>query len=1112
MKADAFEPLTDVLPEPVLIVSGDGLVLAANSPAGEVLAEPGDGLVGRSLYDLLQTPRETVKSYLRNCSSSRQMVLGALEFRANGTEPVSFRCEGAMVRPRTEESRASILLRLKPRETASSRFTLLNRKIDELAREINERRRTERALRESESHFRSLSACSPVGIFMTDPEGRCTYTNPVCQKICGFTLEESLGEGWANFIFPQERERVFAGWLKHARAGREYSEEFRFRNPDGHVRWAHVRSAPLFADDGTLVGHVGTVEDITERRRAEALVRGQNRVLELLTRGVPLAEVLEELTLSIERQSSEGVIASILLLDDDGLHLRHGSAPSLPADYNSAIDGLRIGEAVGSCGTAAFRKEPVVVSDISLDPLWRDFRELALSHDLHACWSTPIFSTDERVLGTFALYYREPRSPAESDWELISLVAHTAAIAIERARAAESLRASEKFSRAILDSLSASVAVLDGEGEIVSVNRQWERFSIENGNPRLSGVGVGVNYLEVVGRSAERNCEEAKPVLEGIRAVLDGELAEFSIEYPCHSPIERRWFLMYASPLSTPHRGAVISHINISDRKLAEESLIERDRALEHQSRVTRTITDNATAALFMMDAEGRCTYMNPAAERMTGFKFEEVEGRVLHDMIHHKRPDGTHYPMSECPIDRALPEKMHVSAHEDVFIRSDGTLFPVMCSASPIAEDGLAASTVIEVRDITEEKRAQDEREHLLSLEREARREAEEASRLKDEFLATLSHELRTPLTAILGWAHMLGHGKPDEAAFKHALGVIERNARAQAQLVEDLLDVSRVITGKLKLEVQGIEPATFVESAIESARPAAEAKGIELHKSFNGTAGWVSGDPARLQQVVWNLLSNALKFTPPGGSIQVGLKQSNSHIEITVSDTGQGIPEEFLPHVFDRFRQADGTITRRHGGLGLGLSIARHLVELHGGTIHADSPGEGRGATFTINLPLIPAYRESFDSRRERDEKRAVETLETFECPKRFVGLRVVVVDDEPDTREMLKAALARCGANVVTAGSTGEALATLDAFIPDVLISDIGMPGEDGYELIRRVRALAPERGGRVPAIALTAYARVEDRLHALREGYHMHVPKPVELAELITVMDSLLERAE
>ncbi len=402
---------------------------------------------------------------------------------------------------------------------------------------------------------------------------------------------------------------------------------------------------------------------------------------------------------------------------------------------------------------------------------------------------------------------------------------------------------------------------------------------------------------------------------------------------------------------------------------------------------------------------------------------------------------------------------------------------------------------------------RLAEENGRLYEAERAARNEAETANRVKDEFLATLSHELRTPLTPILAWVRMLNLGGLDETGVKNALASIERNARSQAQLVEDLLDVSRIVSGKLRLDVRPTELAPVVDAALEAIRPAADAKGIRLNAVLDPRSGIVGGDPERLQQIAWNLLSNAVKFTPRDGRVQVQLACVNSHVELTVSDTGCGIAPEFLPHVFERFRQADASASRVHGGLGLGLSIVRHLVEEHGGSVAVDSEGVGKGATFTVRLPLMIAPRHGREPRVH--PAAAPVTLDSDRVPS-LAGLRVLVVDDEPDTVEALRSILMQCDADVRGTCSADEALAVLGEWLPHVIISDIGMPGQDGYALIRAVRSASDERIRRVPAVALTAYARIEDRLRVLSAGFQMHVPKPVEPLELITIVANVAEQ--
>ena len=391
------------------------------------------------------------------------------------------------------------------------------------------------------------------------------------------------------------------------------------------------------------------------------------------------------------------------------------------------------------------------------------------------------------------------------------------------------------------------------------------------------------------------------------------------------------------------------------------------------------------------------------------------------------------------------------------------------------------------------------------------AKRAAEEATRAKDEFLAVVSHELRTPLTAMLGWARMLKTGKLDERTAARALDAIERNAESQNQLIGDLLDFSRIISGKIRLDVGSVELASVVEAAIDVVSPSADAKGIRLQTVLDPKAGPISGDRERLQQVMWNLLSNAVKFTPKGGRVQVRLERVNSSVEITVSDTGQGISAEFLPYVFDRFRQADNTTTRRQSGLGLGMAITKHLVELHGGTIRVESPGEGQGSSFILRLPVMIIHNAEQFSKvtAERQQPQSEDHPQPAELA-RLDGVHVLVVDDEQDARELLTTILTQSGAVVTSASGVADALDKLKLVKPDLLLSDIEMANEDGYSLIRKVRVLEDGLGSRIPAIALTAHARSSDRLRALADGFQMHIPKPVEPVELVLAIANLTDK--
>ena len=458
------------------------------------------------------------------------------------------------------------------------------------------------------------------------------------------------------------------------------------------------------------------------------------------------------------------------------------------------------------------------------------------------------------------------------------------------------------------------------------------------------------------------------------------------------------------------------------------------------------------------------------------------------------------------------------VEHYETVRVTKDGRRLNVSLTVSPIKDESgkvIGASKIL--RDITQQKRIEAEREQamrerddLLKRERDAREQAETASRSKDEFLGLLSHELRTPLNAILGWTRLLSTRALDETAATQALETIDRNAKLQARLIDDMLDVSRIISGKLRLDAQPVDLTSVINSAVETLRPAAEAKSIRMYTALDFGTGSVLGDPVRLQQVVWNLVSNAVKFVPRQGNVEVSLRRVNSHIEIGVSDSGPGIDPEFLPFVFDRFRQGNSSPDKRYGGLGLGLSIVRHLVELHGGMVEAANRDEG-GAVFKVRLPVMALSRtlaqvtqEEFDADAAASNGRFA-----FDSPPDLSGVKILAVDDEADARTLLGAMFKQCGATVETCSSATEAIRLIEEFEPDVLVSDIGMPGEDGYSLIRKVRDAEKETGGRLPAVALTAFARTEDRFAALSAGFNMHVPKPVEPAELALVISRLVK---
>jgi PAS domain S-box-containing protein len=716
--------------------------------------------------------------------------------------------------------------------------------------DVTDQKRAVRALRESEARFRELADAMPQIVFAATPEGEVDYFNSRWYEYTGLPKGAPF-ESWREVHTEEGLRRVMEVWPESLRTGQPYEIEYPLRRHDGSYRWHLGRALPIKDEQGRIVRWFGTNTDIhalknyegslqrseTRFRSLSDALAAEKKVLERIAVGAPVAEVLDMIARATEAQSTEGLLCSILMLDEDAQRLLHGAAPSLPPAYNEAIHGVSIGPAVGSCGTAAFQRRPVYVTDVASDPLWRDYRDLARRHGLASCCSTPIIASDGAVLGTVAMYYDRPHEPSAHDNDLIRSATHLAGIVLEKDR---------------------------------------------------------------------------------------------------------------------------------TDRRLR-----------------------------------------------------------------------------------------------------------------------------------------------HSLEAEQAARSEAERASRMKDEFLATLSHELRTPLNAVLGWTRILAL-KPDLAGdVLQGIGVIERNARAQATIIQDLLDMSAIISGKVRLAMERLDLSTVVRAAADTAAPAAQAREIAIELQLGDAAAFVNGDASRLQQVFWNLLSNAVKFTPREGSIQVRLTCGDGQAEVRVTDSGAGIAPEFLPHVFDRFRQADASTTRRFGGLGLGLSIVKQLAELHGGTVTAHSEGPGRGATFVVTLPLARSEPRFLEVAAGAPTGSRAEVA-VAEDAGEIAGLRVLVVDDDLDAREMVQRLLAERQAIVATAGSADEALRLLRERRFDVLISDIGMPGEDGLNLIRRVRSLGPQGGGDVPAVALTAYARPEDRAKAMGAGYQRHFAKPIDPGHLFGVVATLAGR--
>ena len=942
-------------------------------------------------------------------------------------------------------------------------------------RDISDQKRADEARRMSEFRWQRLVEQSPLSTQIFAPDGTIRQVNRAWERLWGVTPADLPGY---NILRDEQLvERGIMPAIRQAFAGEAATAEpipyvLDRGEYAGQARWCGAYVYPVKDDAGHVEEVVLVHNDVTDQRLVEQALRHSERRLRSLVEqsaaGIAQTDLAGRILFANDRYCQiVGYRAEELLR----LRVHDLTHPDDLADTTRLVAG---GAATGD--EYAMEKR-YVRRDGSV--VW-----VAVSASI----IKDAAGDPQSIMGVVIDVSDRKRAEAE----------------IGRARR-EAERSLAQW-RAVVESMTEGLVLADADGNLLLMNPAalaiHEFASVDEMAKRLADYPGLFELHDADGRSLPLADWPISRALRGER------FSGYEVEVH-RRDTGRRWIGSYGGTAVWDADGrlqqAVLTVRDVTEKRRAQA-------ALRSSEELVRTIAENSTQGLAMMDARGYCTYANKAWLDMTGYTAEEIGSKPLHDLVHHHYPDGRPYPMEECPIDRALPENFDVRAHEDLFFRKDASTFPVLVAASPIFKDGRPVSTVIEIRDVTEAKRAEAERERLLESERAARVEAERASRMKDEFLATLSHELRTPLNAILGWSQILRNGGGrDERDLADGLETIERNARAQTKIIEDLLEMSRIISGKVRLDVQRVNLASVVEAAVETVRHAADAKGVRLSVVLDPLAGPVGGDPSRLQQVFWNLLSNSIKFTAKGGRVQVLLERVNSHLEVSVIDTGEGIRPEFLPHVFDRFKQADASTTRRHGGLGLGLSIVKQLVELHGGTVRAKSPGEGMGATFIVSLPLTPIHADP-EPGQDRRHPRAEPDLGPAmpdDCPK-IKGVRVLVVDDEADARALIKRLLEDCEATVTSAGSASEALEAMRREKPDVIVSDIGMPGEDGYSLIRKVRALGPDQGGTVPAVALTAYARSEDRRRAILAGYNHHVAKPVEPAELVTLIASLVGR--
>ena len=702
-----------------------------------------------------------------------------------------------------------------------------------------------------------------------------------------------------------------------------------------------------------------------------------------------------------------------------------------------------------------------------------------------------------------------------------------------RKAAEDTLRQSEEVLRALANSIPQLAWMAQADGSIVWYNERWYEYT-----------GTSLAQMAGWGWQSVHDPEVLPMVLQRWNeSIRTGN--PFDMEFPIRGADGQfRWFLTRVNAVRD-RLGHVVrwvgTNTDVDQVKRVQQALRDESHVLEllnstgsalaHQRdlrSLLQTVTDAATgisgarvgaffyygvdgagapATLHTVSGAGSAQFakLAPEAPGDAAVRLDDLTGELRYGQaaLHFGLPQD--HPALRSYLAVPVVARSGEVLGRMMFGHPEAALFTARTERIVGGIAAQAAVAIDNTRLYEAAQRAADERKDLLESERMARAEAERTSQMKDEFLATLSHELRTPLSAILGWAQVLRRGMRDTADLQRGLQTIERNARAQAQLIEDLLDMSRITSGKVLLDVQTLSPTVFIDAAIETLRPAAEAKSIRLETHYDAGAGMISGDPARLQQVIWNLLSNAIKFTPQGGLVQIVLRPANGNIEIAVRDSGAGIAPEFITHVFERFRQGDASTTRQHGGLGLGLSIVKHLIEQHGGTVRVDSDGEQRGACFTVELPVA---NEQLMERAGRAHYSPPSPLTPDIVQRDLSGVLVLVVDDEPDARDLIKRILSDCNATVTTADSARAALDAFRATAPNVLVSDLGMPDMDGFGLLAEVRKLGVAAGGGVPAVALTAFARSEDRLRALAAGFAAHISKPVEPSQLIATVANMV----
>ncbi|HEY9850754.1 MAG TPA: PAS domain S-box protein [Leptolyngbyaceae cyanobacterium] len=931
------------------------------------------------------------------------------------------------------------------------------------------------ALQEAESRVATILESISDAFVAFDRDWRYTYANKAATQLLQKSREELIGKHVWTEVFPHVVGELPYQELHRAVAQQVPVSWIELGRPMN--RWLEVNAYP--SSEGVAV----YFRDITERKETEAALK-QSRD-ELVRRAAQLQQVNEELQDSVEKLE---IVEEELRQQNEELLIAHEIAERESYRYqdlfNFAPDGYVVTDANGKIqeanraiatliGCEAQELIGLLLIKYIAEETRQAFRNLLVDLRQHSqieteqlCLKAIALPNSIPVSITVTAIYNERGQFAGARWLIRDIT--------ERKQVEAALQESEERLSTLADNIAQLAWMADANGWLFWYNQRWFEYT-----------GTTLEEMEGWGWQKVHHPEHLDRVIEHFRHCLEtGEIWEDT--FPLRGKDGRyRWFLSRAIPIHN-RSGKVLrwfgTNTDITDRKQAEEALQESEQRY-------RLLVESIPQLVWTANAEGTLLDLNQRWSDFTGLTLEEAKREGWEAVVH---PDDI--PILGQNWAAAQQNGGYYQA-EGRMRRGDGVYRWHLHQAIPVKnEKGEIVKWFGTATDIEERKQLEQQLDRILHQEQAAREAAEQANRIKDEFLAVLSHELRSPLNPILGWTSLLRTRKLDAATTERALETIERNTRLQSQLIEDLLDISRILRGKLRFDPKLVNLATAIEQARETVRLAAEAKSIQIEMNLHDEVP-VMGDAARLQQVVWNLLSNAVKFTPCGGKIEILLQTIESEAQIIVKDTGRGISSDFLPYVFDYFRQADSTMTRQFGGLGLGLAIVRHLVELHGGTVAVESSGEGKGATFTVQLPLA-----KLPSSMAGDE-------EAIDNEMTLAGIKALVVDDELDMRELTQFILEQSGASVQTASSAKEALALLTRFVPDILICDIGMPEMDGYTLLQKIRLLPPELGSQVPAIALTAYAGDFDRQRALEMGFEQHLSKPVDPKSLVNAIAAI-----